>query len=181
MRPLQHPLPLPLPEPRDAHRLVRAAFDRGLALLALLLVLPVLVAVAVAVRATSPGPALRRSPRLGRDGRAFGLLTFRTTVTASVPSDDGVLVPLRPETVTPVGRFLRRHALDELPQLLNVLGGQMSLVGPRPREVAVAGPPASKPGLLGTGDDDAVPRRSLPADLTVLGRALRTALRGDGG
>lgn len=178
MRPVQFDLPLPLPEPRDGRRLLRAAFDRGLALLALLLVLPVLVAVAVAVKATSPGPVLQRSPQLGRGGRAFGLLTFRTTTAAPVPSDDGVLVPLHPHTVTPVGRFLHRHALDELPQLLNVLTGRLSLVGPRPGARRPAD--ESEPGLFGPWHPgDGARHRSLRSDLSVLGRSLRTALRGD--
>lgn len=101
-----------------APRLVKGAMDRVGALLALALVAPILVSCAIAIRRDG-GPALRRQLRLGRGGREFTLLTFRTRRT-----DTG-----RP---TPVGKVLSRHCLDELPQLLNVLGGSMALVGPRP-------------------------------------------------
>ena len=101
-----------------APRLAKGAMDRVGALLALILLAPVLISCAIAVRRDG-GPALRRLPRLGQGGREFALLTFRTRRT-----DTGL--------PTPVGRVLRRHCLDELPQLLNVLGGSMALVGPRP-------------------------------------------------
>jgi lipopolysaccharide/colanic/teichoic acid biosynthesis glycosyltransferase len=126
-------------------RLVKGAMDRVGALLALLLVAPVMVSCALAVRRDG-GPALRRQQRLGRGGREFALLTFRTT-------------RLDTNLVTPVGRLLRRHCLDELPQLFNVLSGSMSLVGPRPtmpHEVLYGGDHAShrrnllvKPGITG--------------------------------
>jgi lipopolysaccharide/colanic/teichoic acid biosynthesis glycosyltransferase len=118
-------------------RLVKGATDRLLALLALLVVAPVLVGCAIAVRRDG-GPALRRQPRLGRGGREFALLTFRT-------ADAATGLP------TPVGRFLRRYCLDELPQLLNVLGGSMALVGPRPtlpNEVLRGGGAAHRRNLL---------------------------------
>lgn len=107
-----------------------------------LALLPVLVVVAVAVRLTSPGRVLFRQDRVGRDGRTFRMLKFRTmregadreTAVLAAPSDGaGVLFKLRDDPrVTPLGRVLRRCSLDELPQLFNVLAGQMSLVGPRP-------------------------------------------------
>ena len=99
-------------------RLVKEVTDRLVALLVLLLTAPVLVSCAIAVRRDG-GPVLQRRQRLGMGGREFTLLTFRTTGV-----DTG-----RP---TSVGEVLRRHCLDELPQLLNVLGGSMALVGPRP-------------------------------------------------
>jgi lipopolysaccharide/colanic/teichoic acid biosynthesis glycosyltransferase len=118
-------------------RLVKGATDRLGALLALFLVAPVLISCAIAVRRDG-GPALRRQPRLGRGGREFTLLTFRTR-----RLDTGL--------PTPVGRVLRRHCLDELPQLLNVLGGSMALVGPRPtlpREVLRGGSAVHRRNLL---------------------------------
>ncbi|MEN5074444.1 sugar transferase [Isoptericola cucumis] len=107
-----------------------------------LVLLPVLVVVAVAVKLTSPGKVLFRQDRVGRDGRTFRMLKFRSmregadreTAVLAAPSDGaGVLFKLRDDPrVTPLGRVLRRCSLDELPQLFNVLAGQMSLVGPRP-------------------------------------------------
>lgn len=114
-----------------------------------LLVAPVLVLVALAVACSSRGPVLFRQDRVGRDGRTFRLLKFRTMrpgadregAVLGGPSDGaGVLFKLqRDPRVTALGRVLRRYSVDELPQLLNVLAGQMSLVGPRPslpREVS---------------------------------------------
>lgn len=85
------------------------------------------VVVALAVAATSPGPVLFRQTRIGLHGRPFVLLKFRTMYHRS----DNPLFPAR-ERITPVGRALRRASLDELPQVLNILRGDMSVVGPRP-------------------------------------------------
>jgi lipopolysaccharide/colanic/teichoic acid biosynthesis glycosyltransferase len=107
---------------------------------------PVLAAVALAVRLSSPGPVLYRQARMGRDGRQFHLLKFRSMMVdavdlpprapAAAPGDENDVVgPGGVEGAdrrTPIGRFLRRTSLDELPQLWNVLMGDMSLVGPRP-------------------------------------------------
>lgn len=95
----------------------------------LLLVSPLLAVLALAVRATSPGPAFFRQTRVGRAGRPFRLLKLRTmTVRATGPS----ITSADDARVTPLGRWLRRRKLDELPQLVHVLAGTMSLVGPRP-------------------------------------------------
>jgi lipopolysaccharide/colanic/teichoic acid biosynthesis glycosyltransferase len=104
---------------------------------------PAMLVIAVLVRRNSPGPALFRQRRVGRDGREFTLLKFRTmSVDAEtrraglLPLNeraDGLLFKMRADPrITRVGRFLRRYSLDELPQLINVLTGEMSLVGPRP-------------------------------------------------
>ncbi|MGL5928466.1 MAG: sugar transferase [Dermatophilaceae bacterium] len=116
--------------------------DRVVALGALLLVAPVLLAVVIAVRSDSPGPVLFRQRRVGEEGRVFTMLKFRTMcadadgmVPTLADGHDGnqTLFKLRHDPrVTRVGAFLRRYSLDELPQLVNVVRGEMSLVGPRP-------------------------------------------------
>jgi len=130
------------PELRGARRMVKETFDRTAALLGLILVAPVFLAVAIAVKSSSPGPVLFRQERVGRDGHTFPLLKFRSMeadaesrVEHLVAHSDGnsVLFKMRRDPrVTRVGRVLRRYSLDELPQLFNVLRGDMSLVGPRP-------------------------------------------------
>jgi exopolysaccharide biosynthesis polyprenyl glycosylphosphotransferase len=115
------------------------ALDRGLALLALIVNAPLLGIIAILVRASSPGPILFRQRRVGRDGKTFEMFKFRTMVRESEDDEKFVL----PDGVAPggveaadrrttVGRWLRWTSLDELPQLFNVLRGDMSLVGPRP-------------------------------------------------
>jgi putative colanic acid biosynthesis UDP-glucose lipid carrier transferase len=101
----------------------------------LLLLAPFLLAVAFAVKATSPGPALFKQRRYGLDGRPFSVYKFRTMTVA----EDGDVVQQATASdsrVTPIGRWLRKYSIDELPQLINVLQGRMSLVGPRPHAVA---------------------------------------------
>ena len=108
----------------------------------LILLSPVLAAVALAVKVNSRGPVLYRSPRPGIGGKSFPCLKFRTMVTGAEKLQDrleehnemgGALFKMRDDPrVTAAGRFLRRWSLDELPQLFNVIRGQMSLVGPRP-------------------------------------------------
>ena len=119
----------------------QAAVKRGtdvvVASTALVLFSPLLLLIAAAVRLTSPGPVLFRQARIGRHGEIFTLLKFRTMVTGADRRErrgaDGanIIVPRDPR-ITRVGRILRTLSLDELPQLINVLRGEMSLVGPRP-------------------------------------------------
>jgi lipopolysaccharide/colanic/teichoic acid biosynthesis glycosyltransferase len=97
----------------------------------LLLMSPVLFVAAIAVRITSPGPVLFWQERIGRGGRPFSILKFRTMVQNAATIGGPITFGNDPR-VTPVGRLLRKTKLDELPQLLNVLKGDMSLVGPRP-------------------------------------------------
>ena len=130
------------PAPHRTTQLAKAAYDRGLAALLLMLFAPVLLACALAVRLTSTGPVIYRQLRVGRHGRPFTILKFRTMVAdadarraALEGSSEGnaVLFKLRRDPrLTPIGATLRRFSLDELPQLVNVLRGDMSLVGPRP-------------------------------------------------
>jgi exopolysaccharide biosynthesis polyprenyl glycosylphosphotransferase len=126
-------------DPRGWQFFLKHAFDRAAALLAIVVGSPVLLTIAAAVKLSSPGPIWFRQRRVGRDGREFDVLKFRTMRQAGVAVDtfeppDGV-APGGIEGTdrrTRVGRLLRDLALDELPQLLNVLRGEMSLVGPRP-------------------------------------------------
>jgi exopolysaccharide biosynthesis polyprenyl glycosylphosphotransferase len=130
------------PDLAGTRRVLKGFFDRILAGAALLLLGPVLVALAVAICCTDPGPALFRQTRVGRDGRDFTVYKFRTMVVgaenwkallADRNQAHGVLFKMhRDPRVTRVGVALRRWSLDEIPQLLNVLRGDMSLVGPRP-------------------------------------------------
>ncbi len=118
------------PALRPGARLVKRCFDVVVAGVGLLMSAPVLLALAVAVHLSSPGPVLFRQWRVGRDGRRFELLKFRTML---VNDDADTTWSVQDDRrVTPIGQFLRRTSLDELPQLVNVLRGDMSLVGPRP-------------------------------------------------
>ena len=105
-------------------------FDVLAAACGLLLLAPVLIAIALWIRLDSPGPALFRQRRVGRHGRLFDIYKFRTMTDR--PDDGRQLTVGADPRITRAGRFLRRTKLDELPQLLNVLQGTMSLVGPRP-------------------------------------------------
>ncbi|GAA4104635.1 sugar transferase [Nonomuraea soli] len=153
------------PELSGYRQLAKGAFDR-LAAGAILLVLAVpMLAVALLVRWTTPGPALFTQTRVGKDGQEFRLYKFRTMVAdaerlkMSLAADRaGVLFKMRSDPrITRIGRVLRRYSIDELPQLVNVLRGEMSLVGPRPplpEEVASYGADVRRrlvvrPGLTG--------------------------------
>ena len=124
-------LPLDGPERRGTYRLVQRALDLALAVLGLLVLALVLLPVAVLIRLSSPGPVLYRQERLGRGGRPFTLLKLRTMV-AEAETDGPRWASRDDPRVTGVGHWLRRARLDELPQVLNILRGDMSVVGPRP-------------------------------------------------
>jgi lipopolysaccharide/colanic/teichoic acid biosynthesis glycosyltransferase len=113
----------------------KRAMDILIAALLLLALAPVLIAVACCIRIESGGPALFRQRRGGRFGRTFSIYKFRTMV---VMEDGERITQARHKDprVTPLGAFLRKTSMDELPQLINVLKGEMSLVGPRPHAVA---------------------------------------------
>lgn len=110
--------------------MVKRVADVALASVALVMLAPLLAVIAVVVRATSPGPAFYRGWRTGRHGIPFRILKFRTMVQGAEAL--GTTTRIDDVRITRVGGFLRRWKLDELPQLLNVLAGDMSFVGPRP-------------------------------------------------
>ncbi len=126
-------------DPRGWQFAVKHAFDRTAAALGLLMSAPVMLGIALAVRGSSPGPILFRQRRVGRDGREFDVLKFRTMRVAppaaaqfELPDDCAPGGVEGSDRRTPIGRLLRDLSLDELPQLINVLRGDMSIVGPRP-------------------------------------------------
>ena len=106
-------------------------FDIACAATALVLLVPLLLVLALWVRLDSPGPVLFRQQRVGRGGRPFAILKFRTMQVNAEAAGLQITVGQDPR-ITRTGRWLRRSKLDELPQLLNVLRGEMSMVGPRP-------------------------------------------------
>ncbi|MEU4687393.1 sugar transferase [Actinoplanes sp. NPDC023714] len=202
------------PRLHGGSRLVKDVFDRLGALVLLILCGPVLLSVALCVGLTSRGPVLFRQVRVGRDGRQFRIFKFRSMYLDAearlgdlrhLNEHDGVLFKMRDDPrVTPVGRWLRRFSLDELPQLINVLLGQMSLVGPRPplpTEVAAYAEDvrrrlAVKPGMTGlwqvSGRSDLsweeavrldlryVENWSLSLDLVILLRTVTAVVRSSG-
>jgi exopolysaccharide biosynthesis polyprenyl glycosylphosphotransferase len=130
------------PELKGVRRLTKVLFDKSAAGLGVFFLLPVLLGLALAIKATSQGPVFFRQERVGRDGRTFAMLKFRSMVVdadrmvaalAAQNQGNGVLFKHRNDPrITRIGRVIRRYSLDELPQLFNVLRGDMSLVGPRP-------------------------------------------------
>jgi exopolysaccharide biosynthesis polyprenyl glycosylphosphotransferase len=212
---LAHAGPLPVvsvshPPLDGTGQRVKEVSERVLAALGLLLLAPVLVGVAMAICLDSPGPALFCQTRTGRSGVPFTMLKFRTmhcdaeqrrAELSGLLTGDSILFKLRDDPrTTRVGRFLRRYSLDELPQLVNVLRGDMALVGPRPplpEEVARYQPDvhrrlAVKPGITGlwqvSGRSDLsweesvrldlryVDNWSLRADVGILARTLGAVL-----
>ncbi|TAJ59730.1 sugar transferase [Brevundimonas sp.] len=107
----------------------KRAFDLLTALALALLIAPLLLMVAAMIRATSPGPALYRQTRIGRHGQPFLIYKFRTMREGEEPAV---------RRITPAGHILRRYRVDELPQILNIIQGQMSWVGPRPEMETLA-------------------------------------------
>jgi exopolysaccharide biosynthesis polyprenyl glycosylphosphotransferase len=122
--------------------LIKNVMDRVVALVGLLVLAPIFLAIAVAIRLSDPGPILFSQPRVGREGKTFRVWKFRTmyvdaedrqAALVDQNESDGLMFKIKDDPrVFPVGRFLRAASLDELPQLANILLGEMSLVGPRP-------------------------------------------------
>jgi len=116
-------------------RALKHAIDEVVATLGLLVLMPMFVVLSSAIKLESPGPSFFRQSRVGFNGRPFGIWKFRTMYTL----DDGPIVvqaTRNDRRVTHLGRLLRRLSIDELPQLVNVLHGEMSLVGPRPHALS---------------------------------------------
>ena len=114
------------------NRVVKRGLDIMLSLLGLVLLSPILLISALAVRFSSPGPIIFRQKRLGSGGREFDFYKFRSMVNNAEHSGSGVYSEAGYPRVTKVGSFIRATSIDELPQLVNILKGDMSLIGPRP-------------------------------------------------
>jgi lipopolysaccharide/colanic/teichoic acid biosynthesis glycosyltransferase len=147
---------------------VRRAFDIVVAALGLVVLGPVVVAAIVAIRLESPGHPIYRQRRVGVDGEEFDMLKLRTMVSGAETMGEGLAVNHGDARITRVGAFLRRTSIDEVPNLLNVLRGEMSIIGPRPTvPIQVAqytprqrGRLAVKPGITGWAQVNG--RASLP-------------------
>lgn len=182
----------------------KRVLDLVIAVPAFVLTAPIMVAVAIWVRRDSPGPALFRQERIGLRGRPFQLLKFRTMVVGAEQLGAGLRVDHGDSRITRAGATLRRLSLDELPQLWNVIRGDMSIVGPRP---TVASQVArytelqrrrleARPGITGLAqvrgraaipwsqriaiDIEYVDRWSIPLDLSILLRTILVVVRRDG-
>lgn len=116
---------------------VKDSMDRIAAAAGIVFLLPLLLAIAIAIRLTSPGPALFVQPRLGHHNRIIPVFKFRTMYRDRSDPLGGRRTTRNDPRVTPIGAFLRRWSLDELPQLVNVLRGEMSIIGPRPHAVVM--------------------------------------------
>jgi lipopolysaccharide/colanic/teichoic acid biosynthesis glycosyltransferase len=204
--------------PTPGHNAGKKAIDVSLSLALIIILAPLLLLLCILVRATSAGPALFRQERVGRNMRPFTMLKLRTMCTDNDDSihreymtrmlsvgqqgagPDGLFKLVCDPRVTPLGRWLRRSSLDELPQLFNVLRGDMSLVGPRPVlpwEVRLFGPEYQhrfqvKPGITGlwqvSGKNQTtfstmmrldiayVRRRSLLLDMAIIMRTIPAVL-----
>jgi len=183
---------------------VKRLFDLVLALCAVLILFLPVVLVAFAVRLTSVGPVLFRTQRVGKGNKLFTMYKFRT-MRIETPQVATHLLKEPDQFLTPIGKFLRRTSLDELPQLINVLRGEMSLVGPRPalfnQDDLVAlrtarGVDALTPGVTGWAqvngrDELPIPEkvkldewylknRSLWLDLKIVGMTVFKVIRKDG-
>jgi lipopolysaccharide/colanic/teichoic acid biosynthesis glycosyltransferase len=183
---------------------IRRTLDIAISALALALLAPLLALACLAIRLESPGPAIYRQRRVGRHGRPFDVLKLRTMVDGAEHIGAGLAIDANDSRVTRVGALLRRTSLDELPNLLNVLRGEMSLIGPRPTlpvQVAQYTPRQRerlriRPGITGWAQVNGraslpwserieldlyyVEHRSLALDLRILWRTPALVLGGGG-
>lgn len=151
---------------------IKRAFDVVLSLISIVLFSPIMLIVAALVKFTSKGPAIFRQKRAGMNGKAFIMYKFRTMYTSAPSNMPTHLLKGAASHITPVGAFLRKSSLDELPQLFNILKGDMSIVGPRPAlpsqtdllaEREKYGANALRPGLTGWAQING--RDELPIDV----------------
>jgi lipopolysaccharide/colanic/teichoic acid biosynthesis glycosyltransferase len=183
---------------------MKRMFDLILGAIGALLSAPVVAVLALAIRLESPGHPIYRQTRVGKDGREFEIYKLRTMVSGAESVGAGLAIEEGDERITTVGAFLRRYSLDELPNLWNVVRGEMSIVGPRPTvPVQVAqytdrqrGRLTVKPGITGWAQVNGraalpwperieldlfyVEHRSLGLDLRILARSARLVLSGQG-
>ena len=184
--------------------MTRRAFDVVVAAVALVVTAPVLLAAMAAIRLETRGHAIYRQRRVGRDGREFDLFKLRTMVAGAESLGSGLAVNEGDPRITRVGGVLRRLSVDELPQLVNVLRGEMAIIGPRPTvpvQVAQYGPRergrlAVRPGITGWAQVNGrasipwsqrierdlcyVEHRTWRLDLDILVRTLRLLVAGEG-
>ncbi len=121
-------VPLALP----FNRLIKRSFDILASLLGIIVASPIMLVIALLVKITSPGPVLFKQERVGYQGKNFNMLKFRSMVVQDKEEEKKGWTVKGDHRVTPVGRFIRKTSIDELPQLFNILKGDMSLIGPRP-------------------------------------------------
>jgi len=183
---------------------VRRAIDIVVSALGLLLASPLLALAVLAIRLEGPGPALFRQVRVGKDGELFEMLKLRTMVRDAERTGAGLAINAGDARITRTGRLLRRSSLDELPNLINVLRGEMSLIGPRPTipsQVAQyterqRGRLAIRPGITGWAqvhgraslpwperielDLHYVEHRSAALDMRILARTVALVMGGSG-
>jgi lipopolysaccharide/colanic/teichoic acid biosynthesis glycosyltransferase len=183
---------------------VKRVLDLVLAAIGAVLSAPLIAVLAAVIRIESPGHPIYRQTRVGKDGREFEIYKLRTMVSGAESIGPGLAIQEGDERITRIGTFLRRYSLDELPNLWNVLRGEMSIVGPRPTvPVQVAqytgrqlGRLSVKPGITGWAQVNGrttlpwperieldlfyVEHRSLALDLRILARSARLVLSGQG-
>jgi lipopolysaccharide/colanic/teichoic acid biosynthesis glycosyltransferase len=183
---------------------IKRLIDVALASIGLAVSAPVIAVLAAAIRLESPGPPFYTQARAGKDGRPFMIYKLRTMVRGAEFTGAGLAIQEGDDRITRMGRFLRRYSLDELPNLYNVLRGEMSVVGPRPTLLHQVeqytdrqrGRLAVKPGLTGWAQINGraslpwserieldlfyVEHRSLVLDLRIIARTIGMVVRGQG-
>ena len=184
--------------------MLRRAFDLLAAAAGLVIASPILLAAIVAIPLESRGSPFYRQRRVGRDGRAFEVIKLRTMVSGAASMGAGLAVTEGDERITRVGAFLRRYSLDELPNLVNVLRGEMAIIGPRPTVPAQVekytprqrGRLAVRPGITGWAQVNGraglpwderieldlwyIENRSLRLDAEILRRSAAIVVGGEG-